>query len=221
MNLKQTIIILFLLAGCQSSVDSASDASINEQQPDYAALQRELEEVYDIDQSIRNIDWDTISSPEASIAYSMKVMSVDSANQKRVIPIIEQYGWLPKSKVGEKAANSIFYVVQHSNTETIEKYLPQMETLAKKGEASATDAAKMRDRLLMFQGKKQIYGTQAASWVRADGGQVIWPIEDVEYVNKRRKEVGFTTTVEENAKQLSAEYDPNEELPKKNNATQQ
>lgn len=72
----------------------------------------------------------------------------------------------------------------------------------------------------MFQGKKQIYGTQAASWVRPEGGQVIWPIEDVENVNKRRKEVGFTTTIEENAKRLGAEYNPNEQLPKKNNDTQ-
>lgn len=220
MNSKQFIIILFLLAGCQSSVDSASDISIKEQQPDYVAIQRELEEVYEIDQSVRNIDWDTISSPEASIAYSKKMMAVDSINQTRVVPIIEQYGWLPKSKIGEKAASAIFYVVQHSNTETIEKYLPQMEALAKEGEASATDAAKMRDRLLMFQGKKQIYGTQAASWVRPEGEQVIWPIEDVENVNKRRKEVGFTTTVEENAERLSAEYDPNEELPKKSNNNQ-
>ena len=219
MQLKKYIVILSLLAGCQSSVDNASDTSMGEQQPDYAALQRELEEVYDLDQSIRNIDWDTLSSPEASIAYSKKMMAVDSVNQTRVIPILEQYGWLPESKIGEKAASAIFYVVQHSNTETIEKYLSQMEALAKKGEASATDAAKMRDRLLMFQGKKQLYGTQAASWVRAEGGQVIWPIEDVENVNKRRKEVGFTTTVEENAVRLNAQFDPNEELPNKNNNT--
>ncbi|MDO6391639.1 hypothetical protein Q4E40_16005 [Pontibacter sp. BT731] len=213
MKIKQSIIILFLLAGCQPSVDNAYDTSVKEQQPDYAALKRELEEVYDIDQSVRNIDWDTISSPESSMTHSKKMMAVDSVNQTRVVPIIEQYGWLPKSKIGEKAASAIFYVVQHSNTETIEKYLPQMEELAKKGEASATDAAKMRDRLLMFQGKKQLYGTQAASWVRPEGNQVIWPIEDVENVNKRRKEVGFTATVEENAERLRAEFDPNEELP--------
>jgi hypothetical protein len=211
----QTLIILLLLAGCQSSVDTDSTVAMEEKQPDYTLLRAELEEIYDLDQGIRSIDWDTISSPEASIAFSMKVMAIDSVNQTRVIPILEQHGWLPKSKIGEKAASAIFYVVQHSNTATIEKYLPQMEALAKQGEASATDAAKMRDRLLMFQGKKQIYGTQAAGWVRPEGGHVIWPIEDVEHVNDRRKEVGFTTTVDEYAKQLGAAYDPKEELPKK------
>jgi hypothetical protein len=216
----QTLIILLLLAGCQSSVDTDSTVAMEERQPDYTLLRAELEKIYDLDQGIRSIDWDTISSPEASIAFSMKVMAIDSVNQTRVIPILEQHGWLPKSKIGEKAASAIFYVVQHSNTATIEKYLPQMEALAKQGEASATDAAKMRDRLLMFQGKKQIYGTQAASWVRPEGGHVIWPIEDADNVNKRRREVGFTTTVEENAKQLGAAYDPKEELPEKNNVIQ-
>jgi hypothetical protein len=93
--------------------------------------------------------------------------------------------------------------------------------MAKQGEASATDAAKMRDRLLMFQGKKQIYGTQAANWVRPEDGTVIWPIEDAENVNKRRKEAGFKTTVEEYAKRLRAEYDPNEKLPENSNVIQQ
>ena len=220
MNLKQTVFACLLLTACQPTVDNTADTATTEQQPDYVALQHELEEIYDLDQGIRSIDWETISTPEASIAFSKKVMAIDSVNQTRVIPILEQHGWLPKSKIGDKAASAIFYVVQHSNTATIEKYLPQMEELAKQGEASATDAAKMRDRLLMFQGKKQIYGTQATNSARVNGGYVIWPIEDAANVNKRRKAVGFTTTVEEVAMQLRAVYDPNEKLPEHSNLRQ-
>ncbi|OKL41383.1 DUF6624 domain-containing protein [Pontibacter flavimaris] len=220
MKLIKTIIILLLLTGCNTTVNTTPVLITEEKQPDYALLRTELEEIYDIDQNIRNIDWDTLSSPEASIAYSMKMMAIDSVNQTRILPIIEQYGWLPKSNIGEKAADGIFLVVQHSNLRTIEKYLPQMEALVREGEADALDAAMMRDRLLSFQGKKQIYGTQANNMVRGDGSIVIWPIEDAENVNKRRKEVGFTTTVEENAKRLRAAYDPNEKLPKKNNNAQ-
>ncbi|GGK69741.1 DUF6624 domain-containing protein [Rufibacter glacialis] len=184
-------------------------------------MRKELEELYDIDQNARkNLDWNTVTSPEESVAMSKKMMAIDSLNQTKILPILEEYGWLPKSKVGEKAARALFYVVQHSNSKTIEKYLPQMEALAKQGESNALDAAKMRDRLLMFQGKKQMYGTQAAGWVRPEGGQVIWPIEDVKNVNKRRKEIGFTTTVEEDAKRLGAEFNPKEELPKKKSIPQ-
>lgn len=215
MRSNHIFIILFLLTGCQPSPDSVSTSLTEEIQPDYSFLRKELEEIYEIDQNIREVDFDTIATREASIAFSKRMMTVDSANQLRVLPLLEQYGWLPKSKIGYKAASAIFLVVQHSSLETIEKHLPQMEALAKQGEASTTDAATMRDRLLMFQGKKQIYGTQASSWVRAEGGQVVWPIQDVENVNKRRREVGFTTSVEENAKRLGAEYNLNEQLPKK------
>lgn len=135
MKVFYTPIILLLLAGCQSSINSASTPLTVEERPDYAALQKGLEEVYDLDQSIRNIHWDSFPSPEASKAHSMKIMKIDSVNQTRVMPMIEQYGWLPKSKVGDKAAKAMFYVVQHSSLEMIEKYLPQMEALAKQGEA--------------------------------------------------------------------------------------
>ena len=73
---------------------------------------------------------------------------------------------------------------------------------------------------MTFQGKKQIYGTQAVNFLRPEAGSVIWPIEDVENVNERRKEVGFTTTIEESAKQIGAEFDPLEELPKKKEGTE-
>lgn len=75
------------------------------------------------------------------------------------------------------------------------------------------DAAMMEDRLLMYQGKKQVYGTQATSTVGKDGSMAIWPIEDPEKVNERRKAAGFTNTIEENAQRLNAAYNPKEELP--------
>ena len=65
----------------------------------------------------------------------------------------------------------------------------------------------------MWKGKKQIYGTQASNDTRPGKKMVIWPIENPSQVNELRKKIGFTTTVEENAKQLNAEYDPNERLP--------
>lgn len=214
MKLVYILIMAFLMAGCQSSGTNDTVTGGIETEPDYDALQKVLEDVYDLDQGVRDINWDSFTSPEESIAYSKRMMAVDSANQTIVIPIIEKHGWLPASKIGEKASKAIYYVIQHASLETIEKYLPQMEALAEQGEASPQDAATMRDRLLMFQGKKQIYGTQAGNWVREEGGMIIWPIEDAENVNKRRKEAGFTTTVEENAGRLGAIYDPYEVLPK-------
>jgi hypothetical protein len=62
----------------------------------------------------------------------------------------------------------------------------------------------MEDRLLMYEGKEQIYGTQGRTININQPNQqnIIWPIADFENINKRRSEAGFTDTVEENAKHL-------------------
>ncbi|MGE0590451.1 MAG: hypothetical protein AB7O48_17860, partial [Cyclobacteriaceae bacterium] len=64
--------------------------------------------------------------------------------------------------------------------------------------------------------KRQVYGTQASTSVRANNELVIWPIEEVENVNARRKEVGLIDTIEDYARGLGALYDPEEKLPEKN-----
>ncbi|MEO0333545.1 MAG: hypothetical protein AAF223_17985, partial [Bacteroidota bacterium] len=83
------------------------------------------------------------------------------------------------------------------------------------GEANATSAAMMEDRVLMYEGKKQLYGSQASGRPKEDGSSeyFIWPIENPEEVNQRRAKVGFNSTVEENAARMNAIYNPNEELP--------
>ncbi|GHA75698.1 DUF6624 domain-containing protein [Pontibacter akesuensis] len=215
MKVLVPITLLLLLFGCQHAKESSSTKTVGvEQQPDYASLQAELEALYDLDQNIRDVNWDSVNAdPAVQMVFIKKMRLVDSTNQSKVLPILEKYGWLPRSKIGEKAADGIFYVVQHSNTATMEKYLPQMEELARQGEASGTDAAKMRDRLRMWKGEKQLYGTQAVNFIRKDGRQAIWPIEDVAHVNERRRAVGFEETVEEYAKEMNVIFDPKEELP--------
>jgi hypothetical protein len=52
----------------------------------------------------------------------------------------------------------------------------------------------MLDPSLMSQGKEQLYGTQVMGYT----GQTpfVWPIQNPGQVNQRRKQAGFTTTVE-------------------------
>ncbi len=181
---------------------------------EYTRLQQTLTRVYEQDRAVRNVDLNALESDSlAYMAFNRRMHYTDSVNQTIVLPILDRYGWLPKSKLSDNAAAALYYVVQHSNTSTIRRYLPLMERQAQRGEASATGAATMRDRLLMFEGKKQRYGTQAANWVRPEGTTVIWPIQQPNKVNALRKKVGFRATVEQNAAELGAIYDPAEKLP--------
>jgi hypothetical protein len=177
----------------------------------YDSLKTVLENIYDTDQGIREKLMVSKGEELGKIGYQM--MQIDSVNQARIKPILHRYGWLPKSKVGEKASDAIFFVIQHSGFELMRQYFPSLKDLASKGEANPTHAAMMEDRLLVNEGKKQIYGTQATSDSSTNGKTYIWPIKNPDMVNQLRKETGFDLTVEENAKRLDAIYDPKRELP--------
>ena len=67
----------------------------------------------------------------------------------------------------------------------------------------------MQDRMLMDQGKEQIYGTQVfGRKIEATGEwfYFVWPIKNPKTVNKIRKKAGFDNTVEENAENLDVKY---------------
>lgn len=179
----------------------------------YDALRAELEKIHDTDQAVRE-GFNQVKEEDRN-AFFTKMQRVDSVNQIAVIRMLEKYGWLPQSKIGGKAADGLFLVVQHAPAKVIRKYLPSLKKMAQNGEASPTDAAMMEDRLLMFEGEKQIYGTQATSMGREDGKMYIWPIKDSKHVNERRKAAGFRVTVEEYAKLMNAAYNPEEPLPAK------
>lgn len=157
----------------------------------YDSLRIELEAMLDSDQEIRRILIDSIGldSPEAG-KYLNEMATIDIQNKVKIESILEKYGWIEQSKIGEKAADGIFYVVQHTDLEFKEKYFPQLKKLAAIGEASPIRCAMMEDRILMLQGKKQIYGTQANNNLRPDKKLAIWPIEDPSQVNILRKKLG-------------------------------
>jgi len=205
-----TVILLPAIAQQTSN----TDLDIQKSKINYDSLRIELEAMVDSDQGIRRILVDSIGldSPEAG-KYINQMVAIDMQNRIEIESILSKYGWIEQSKIGEKAAEGIFYIVQHSDLDFMERYFPQFKKLVAIGEASATRCAQMEDRLLMWKGKKQIYGTQASNDIRPDKKMVIWPIENPSHVNELRKKIGFTTTVEENAERLNAEYDPNEKLP--------
>lgn len=109
-------------------------------------------------------------------------------NQKRLFKLLDKYGWPTASEVTEYAAAGAALIINHSTYEVRLKYFPMLEEAFKKGEAQPLRYAKMRDRLLVEEGKKQLYGTQIKmeNLVREPH-----PIEDPEQVDQRRAEIGL------------------------------
>lgn len=199
--------------------------SVKSQELINADLKKELDDILFKDQIYREfIDNNTTESRKNEIAkltnYSreyldqniwMLINKTDTENLLKIEKIINENGYPGKSMVGEPTNMAVFYVVQHSPK--IDQYYPLIEKAGKEGELPFKYAAMMLDRKLTNEGRPQIYGTQLIERMitnqktgEKESFTYVLPIEDAKNVNKRRKEAGFETTVEENAKQFGIEY---------------
>lgn len=141
-----------------------------------------------------------LSEAEYSGDLSQMQSVLDSVNMVFVESYLLQNGYPGKSVVGEESSLVAWNVLQH-NPDKIPLYLPLVKKAAEAGEIPKTSAAMMEDRYLMMEGKPQVYGTQGMSYDDARGS-FIWPTENAETLNQRRKEAGFDETIEEYAKIL-------------------
>jgi len=110
------------------------------------------------------------------------------ANSEKLLVLLDKYGWPTASEVTEYAAAGAALIINHTNYEIRSKYFPMLEKAFKKGEAQPLRYAKMKDRLLVEEGKEQLFGTQ---WKFENSKRVPHPIEEPELVDKRRAEIGL------------------------------
>lgn len=128
------------------------------------------------------------NSPQMD-SINQLIHEFDSVSLVKVTGIIINYGWLGKSQIGEIPNSTLFLVIQHAQDETIrEKYFPLLKKSAENGESSLADMATMQDRILVEEGKHQIYGTQSKM---VDGEMQPFPISNPDSVKYRRKQVGL------------------------------
>jgi len=160
---------------------------------DTLAIQQELAAIYDRDQKTR-VNGD-------STEYATYI---DSCNLAQVEKLITNYGWMGTSTIGTKANYTLFLVIQHAELATQEKYYPMMEQSVTEGESRPVDLAMLQDRILMRQGKKQLYGSQVV-FNKITGDQEFYPIEDERNVNVRRAKVGMIP-LEEYATYFGIDY---------------
>ena len=109
--------------------------------------------------------------------------------------IIRQYGWPGRSLVGADASLAAFLIIQHADYEYQKKYFPLINEAMKKGEFAPGNVALLEDRILMREGKKQIYGSQLKRNEKT-GRYEMWPVEDEENLDKRRGAVGLEPIAE-------------------------
>lgn len=125
-------------------------------------------------------------------ALNVLIKKVRGESSVEAVEIIDQYGWPRISEVGEPAATTVFYIIQHGEAALRKKYLPYLKASCETKEAPWLWYATMYDRILNDEGKKQCYGTQFKAGLILERK----PIEAPEYVNKRRRILGLEPLTE-------------------------
>ena len=207
------LLLTFLLLLCANSPLPAQNT--REGATLYKALRRELIRMGKEDQKYRNemiVLIKKLSGPDGKRvskqfeAVVKKQDAIDKRNMKRLEEIVRQYGWPTRSMFGAEASGAAFLIVQHADLDYQKKYFPIIKEAASRNEARPGDAAMLEDRILMNEGKKQIYGTQ----LRTDDVTKelkLWPIENEEEVDERRAAVGLMPLAEY-LKTFGLEYSP-------------
>ena len=161
-----------------------------------------LDTIFKADQDLIQQNRGEVNSPEWK-AWSKKASQLDSVNLIKVTEIINKNGWPGEEIIGWHGSSALWVVFQHSTLENQEKYLPLMREAVKKGKARSAQLALLEDRILVRNGKEQIYGTQAGT--DSLGIYKIWPIKDERNVNKLRFSVGLGP-LQWYAKQIGLRY---------------
>ena len=121
--------------------------------------------------------------------YADLVWAVDVKNHKRMMVIVSEIGYPTISKVGKVASYKAWSIIQHYSRDGFQKVcLDLMEKSY--DDVDPQNIAYLKDRILAFSGKKQIYGTQLK---RSELTGLLEPfeIEDEFGLNARRASVGL------------------------------
>ncbi len=185
--MKQTYLIITLLL-------SLSLFSQTQEKKDFKELIATLDSIYHFDQVIREQsrelekEYDWKSDEMQNLWKEMYIQ--DSINLIKVEKIISKYGWLGEDDIGKQGNTTVFLVIQHADIATQEKYLPILQDAVEKGNATGSELALMKDRILLGKGQKQVYGSQLEADPK-NGGYRVSAMIDPDQVDSRRKEVGL------------------------------
>src|ERR1039457_4324269 len=122
-------------------------------------LRDELLKRRDLDQEIRNeMIRAGLQHPDEAIGARMG--AIDRDNTARLKEIIKQYGWPAPELVGSDGAFAMWLLVQHSEPEFQEQVLPLVRGAYLARKLPGQCYALLLDRVLVRQGKPQVYGSQ-------------------------------------------------------------
>jgi hypothetical protein len=153
------------------------------------ALRRELLALRAEDHRVRQ---ELLTANALGGPYHPRMEALHVKNAARLEELIAQYGWPAEDLAGEDGAEAAWLIAQHSVGEPafMKQALELVRACAEKQRCPAWHAAYLEDRISLYEGRPQRFGTQSIDDPR-DGLTRPWTLADPEHVNALRESLGL------------------------------
>lgn len=153
------------------------------------ALRAELVAMDGHDQAVRG---ELAADGSLFQGYHPRMAAVHDANAARLRKIVGEHGWPTTALVGLDGAKAAHRIAQHSINHP--GFMRECRALIKaasdRGEVPREHFACIDDRIRVYEGLPQLYGTQ---WRGGVNGIEPYPVDDWSAVNLRRRDLGLPT----------------------------
>lgn len=133
-----------------------------------------------------------IDSGELGGTYVPRMEAVHVRNAERLKQLITLHGWPDEKTAGSDGAEAAWLIVQHAIGDPQFQWecLLLLRRSASAGRVPLWHGAYLEDRIAMYEGRPQRYGTQ---WLDdpVDGRSRPWKLAEPDRVNELRSEVGL------------------------------
>ena len=160
----------------------------------YKEIARKIIELKNTDLEFRD---KLIENKQLGKGYNPKMEEIHIKNAEILNNIIDTIGYPTIDKVGKKANEAAWLVIQHSigHPDFMKKCVKLLEIAVNENKANPQNLAYLTDRIAVFEGNHQYYGTQF-DWDK-NGELSPNPYDDITKVNKRRKSIGLNSLEEQ------------------------
>lgn len=149
------------------------------------AVAAELVRRFERDQEARESD-----APVLSPERQVRMLEVDADNRRYLLELLREVGWIDIGRFGKKASTAALVMIKHHEDPAIQMaVLPFVEKDFVPSGGAPELFAIFFDGLRMTLGETQRFGSQAGR--DATGNPCVLPLEDPDWVEARRREIGL------------------------------
>lgn len=154
-----------------------------------------------------------IYGPESEEAqfYQKIAWKNHPSNIKKIKEILGKENWPDTTLIGQRGNEIICTILQHSDLETREHYIPRMKQAVLDKKLEARWLVRAEDRIATDNGDLQIYGGQMKYYPETKSFNV-WPIYDPVNIDKRRAEIGLIPIAESLKNRFDFEWNLDEQI---------